>query len=304
MKDRATKIGLWLISAILIGVMAMGFIAYSCEKTETASAAEWSEEKTLTTTIQLPKYILNGVTYSPDYDIIVTYNFNTSRTTLQRILNGIPNIQPDGAISTITAGQSIPMTMSYNNGKTNITLTFTSFNTTALIQENITFLSSVVVISGTKTKAVSALQINWVKGEESNTTSLVSWTTTGVTSQYEIITNNLPTYEQYKYISESGENNNQIYQAGYKEGSQAGYDNAYSQLYESRYNAGYTQGKIDGIESANEYTFLGLLNAVFYAPLKAFVSMLNFEILGVNILTFVTALLTLAVVTTLIKVVL
>lgn len=103
------------------------------------------------------------------------------------------------------------------------------------------------------------------------------------------------TYTSNEYIDVTG---------AYSNGWQSGYEEAYKNLYEPRYQAGYAVGLAEGAANANEYTFLGLLNAVFYAPLKAFVSMLNFEILGVNILTFVTALLTLAVVTTLIKVVL
>lgn len=81
-------------------------------------------------------------------------------------------------------------------------------------------------------------------------------------------------------------------------------NNAYNQGYNEGYNSGIgtaqeaarQQGFNEGVASAGNYTFTGLLNAVFYAPLKAMTGMLNFEILGVNVLAIVTFLLTMAVV--------
>lgn len=82
---------------------------------------------------------------------------------------------------------------------------------------------------------------------------------------------------------------------------QAGYDEGYAKGFETGETKGFAEGEIAGAANANSYTFLGLMNAVFYAPLKAITSMLNFEILGVNLLSLATGILTLAGVIALIK---
>lgn len=75
-------------------------------------------------------------------------------------------------------------------------------------------------------------------------------------------------------------------------------DTSLSEL-SARYDAGYKAGKSDGevigyrrglndgVESANKNTFTSLLNAVFYAPMHTLYSVLNFDILGVNVFNLV-----------------
>lgn len=63
----------------------------------------------------------------------------------------------------------------------------------------------------------------------------------------------------------------------------------------------YNAGKADGIASANQYTFQRLISAVFDVPVQTIYGMFNFEILGVNILNFVLALATLAIVLAIVK---
>lgn len=87
---------------------------------------------------------------------------------------------------------------------------------------------------------------------------------------------------------------------GYKKGEQVGYTDGKQVGYQQGYNAGFNAG---AAESSN-YSFMSLLGAVFDAPISAFRGLLNFEILGVNMSAFVTAMLSLCVVFVLLKLIL
>lgn len=67
------------------------------------------------------------------------------------------------------------------------------------------------------------------------------------------------------------------------------------------YNAGFAAGKTEGIESANDYTFLGLIGAVVDAPLSALTGLLNVEILGINLSTFIFGLIMLSIGVTIVR---
>ena len=76
------------------------------------------------------------------------------------------------------------------------------------------------------------------------------------------------------------------------------------------YNQGYQEGKVagrevgyqEGIKDNGDYTFMGLLGAVFDAPIQAFKGLLNFEILGVDMTAFVSSLFALAIIVVIIKI--
>lgn len=93
--------------------------------------------------------------------------------------------------------------------------------------------------------------------------------------------------------------------------------------YEAGLNAGYAEGQDSmqgAIENArqkgfaeaeamfnngnNDYSFFGLISAVIDVPIKAIRGLLNFDILGVNMFSFVTSLFSLAVVLMIVKLVL
>ncbi len=74
------------------------------------------------------------------------------------------------------------------------------------------------------------------------------------------------------------------YNQGYEEGSKIGYDN------------GYTAGMTAGLEDNTAFTiFNGILN-IAMIPVNFFLSIFNFEILGVNMAGFVSALLTISII--------
>lgn len=325
MKDRATKIGLWLISAILIGIMAMGFIAYSCEKTETASALEIEEQNVVRMVYRPYNMILgniNGGYVTPTQTMetfeewSIEYNMVTGATTIAKITkSNTSNKIVTGSNTYITPGQTVPFYGQYN--KYTQSAQGEPFNILFTISPTTFGLSNFAITNTTtRTTYSSAGNIGYETG-----IYLVGYNEDGDELEYKILniamqrmqggvtagqywsvySQVLGYYINMQYVQTNANVNiDAIYNTGYN----SGYNKATEDLYDTRYNAGYQNGYIQGVAESNEYSFVGLLNAVFYSPLKAFVSMLNFEILGVNILTFVTALLTLAVVTTLIKVVL
>lgn len=91
------------------------------------------------------------------------------------------------------------------------------------------------------------------------------------------------------------------YTNGYNDGLTDGKDIGYTDGYNAGVDIGYGNGYNDGVEHGGNYTFLGLIGAVIDAPVSAFTSLLNFDILGVNILGFISGLLTLALIIFIIK---
>ncbi len=70
------------------------------------------------------------------------------------------------------------------------------------------------------------------------------------------------------------------------------------------YNNGYNVGFNDGVQDSNDYSFLGLMSSVVDVPVKAFTSLFNFEVLGVNLKDFLLGLFGIAVVITILRFVL
>ena len=80
-----------------------------------------------------------------------------------------------------------------------------------------------------------------------------------------------------------------------------GEDTGYQDGYNAGETIGYQNGYNAGVEHGGNYSFMGLIGAVIDAPVSAFTSLLNFELLGVNILGFISGLLTLALIIFIIK---
>lgn len=93
---------------------------------------------------------------------------------------------------------------------------------------------------------------------------------------------------------------NNAYNNGFSNGKSEGYTDGFS----NGKNAGYSNGYSDGVKAAGDYTFLSLLGAVVDAPLQAVSGMLNFNLLGFNMLNFFYALLTCALVIAVIRLIL
>ena len=75
------------------------------------------------------------------------------------------------------------------------------------------------------------------------------------------------------------------YASGYASGKQAGY------------NEGYSRGFANGSQTVgDENQFTALMNAIVFVPINALWNVLNFEVLGVNVFMFVTAVITVLVI--------
>lgn len=94
---------------------------------------------------------------------------------------------------------------------------------------------------------------------------------------------------------------NQGYQTGYESGLNSGKQEGYTNGYNSGYQDGETTGYNNGINTANTYSFSNLLTAVVEAPVNVFIKLLDFNIMGYNLLNIVLGLLTLAIVVLVIK---
>lgn len=95
---------------------------------------------------------------------------------------------------------------------------------------------------------------------------------------------------------------------GYNQGFQEGASSSDNSLYQKGFNIGksqgYSQGYNAGLESANKYTFLNLIASVVDAPIQAVSGLLNFNLLGFNMLNFFYALLTLAIIIAVVRLIL
>lgn len=112
--------------------------------------------------------------------------------------------------------------------------------------------------------------------------------------------------EDYGYREGYGDGND----AGWLDGYATGLDNGYYEGYDrGRYeghNVGFAEGKetgfYEGVASADgQLSFSKMISAVVDVPVRAFHSLLNFEVLGVQMDAFALSLLTVALVVTVLK---
>lgn len=98
------------------------------------------------------------------------------------------------------------------------------------------------------------------------------------------------------------------YENGYRVGYTNGYNNGLknqsgdAKAWQQGYNAGFAAGEASG--GAENASFMGLISAVVDAPIKAFTGLLNFEVFGVNLETFLLALFSIALILSAVRLVL
>lgn len=90
------------------------------------------------------------------------------------------------------------------------------------------------------------------------------------------------------YASGTNDGYNSGYNSGFSEGQSQGYNTGFG----AGRNEGYSSGYTAGIATGKNNNFMSLITAVVDAPIKAFTSLLNFEILGYNMKDLALALLT------------
>lgn len=94
---------------------------------------------------------------------------------------------------------------------------------------------------------------------------------------------------------------NEGYYYGDKDGYDRGYDLGDDDGYLRGYNEGKSQGVAEGVASANNYSFIGMLGAAVDVPVKAITGLLNFDFLGVNMLAFMLGILSIGLILFLIR---
>lgn len=92
----------------------------------------------------------------------------------------------------------------------------------------------------------------------------------------------------------------QGYGQGFNDGVAEGSDSGYASGYSAGRTVGYASGYNAGLDTA-DYSFFDLFGSVIDAPVTVFKDLFNFELLGVNLLSLFTGLLTLAVLIWIIK---
>ena len=89
------------------------------------------------------------------------------------------------------------------------------------------------------------------------------------------------------------------YQAGVNTSQEASYNDGVNAGYRSGYDVGLADGKSlgynNGLSDASHYSFLGLIGAVFDAPIKAFTGLLNFDVFGINASKIILGFLTISI---------
>jgi len=103
-----------------------------------------------------------------------------------------------------------------------------------------------------------------------------------------ITTEDLNEYYDRGYDTGYINGNNEGYQLGFSEGQNQGYNTGFG----AGKNEGYNNGYAAGVTAGGNNNFMSLITAVVDAPIKAFTSLLDFDILGYNMKNLALALLT------------
>lgn len=110
----------------------------------------------------------------------------------------------------------------------------------------------------------------------------------------------LLSYRTYYLSNPSNFGSQESFNAGFEqgraEGLAANQQSVYDKGFEAGKRLGESNGYQQGVQDSNQYTFLNLLGAVVDAPVQTFIGLLNFEILGFNFLSFLTAILTIGLI--------
>lgn len=148
--------------------------------------------------------------------------------------------------------------------------------------ENVTMLSDVVVSADSK-KIVVLITIGNSQPQVLSTTITLQT----LSSAYNVYNTGYdvgnPSERTTNTVYFSGATSSSASQNDYAEGFRAGRIRGDAE--------GYARGKAEGLELADNSTFTDLMNAVFYAPAHTLYSVLNFEVLGVNMFDLFTGVL-------------
>ena len=93
-----------------------------------------------------------------------------------------------------------------------------------------------------------------------------------------------------------------LYDEFYNDGFNDGYSSGDINGFDRGYGVGFNAGQLDA--NSGNYTFIRLIGAVIDAPIEAFKGLLDFDLLGVNMSSFVLAIMSLCVIIVIIRIIL
>ena len=287
-----------LVVAFLLGLVVGWFIPKNSKKGVTASAAE--SEKTYSTSLPLtlpfslnnqPYVFLRGLTIS----VKIATNSNDV-TMFSVVFNGgyddvtVP-VSPTEPSSTNFYIQSFNVDTALVNRQPFKIWSDTQLNVSsdsALVRVKVSYIVSGSGYLGwyftftlsDKTVAVSLKPSN----------GSIPVPVSATVSEFVIPFTSTSYDEGYNAGYTSGQNDgyNSGYNSGFSEGQTQGYDTGFG----AGRNEGYNSGYAAGVAAGGNNNFMSLITAVVDAPITAFTSLLDFDILGYNVKDLALALLT------------
>lgn len=297
LNEKTKKIIAWIMLIIMGILSAIGILTcisgiYSCATKEKAEIRQVYAAENDSITFQLPNMVyrdINKNTWISQFDLYITFTTTISVTAKNKgtgsanQLNGIKintfrtttgDYQYRINVSNLTWAQNTGSGQ-YGTSFTGLLIDFKSNNFTNLGSEK---AQNQITIDKKPTYCLQKNELSYyefggqgVLIEMYIQTENAMWGVTGTSN----------------YINAGYIGNETEYKRGYKDG------NANKEAYGK---AQREAGMQEGIAQANKYSFTGLISAVFDVPIQTLYGMLNFEILGVNILTVITSVLSIGLI--------
>lgn len=240
--------------------------------------------------------------YSANMNVWLTLTFEKINSNINLNIN---LLSLDSTFSANLQNFSVSSTTSGSNSKVWSSEQWVQFNSTFFVKMAFSLASDFDLLSLSSVKIISnnygTTQLEYF--DANNNIFAIAFLHATIDNQFIRYSESDPVI--FPIISPNSSNYAQGYQQGQSDGYNSGYNNGYDTgLSEGRdigYTTGYGAGKADGLALGSDYTFMSFFSAIFDAPIQALTGLLNFEILGINLYNFVTALFTLGLILALIK---
>jgi hypothetical protein len=291
-----------LVVAFLFGLIVGWFIPKNDKKNVTASAAETKKTYSTSLPLTLP-FSLNNLTYVFLHGLTISVEISTNSnavTMFSVVFNGgyddvtVP-VSPTEPSSSNFYVQAFNVETSLFNRQPFRIWSDTQLNVSpdsSLVRVKVSYILSSSGYLGwfftfTLTDKTVTVSLKPPNGSIPVPVSTIA-------SEYVIPFTSTSYDEGYNAGYSSGQNDG--YNSGYNSGFSEGQDQGYTTGFEAGKGAGYNSGYTAGIAAGSNNNFMSLIVAVVDAPIKAFSSLFNFDILGFNMKTFVLSILTAALI--------
>lgn len=287
-----------LVVAFLLGLIVGWFAPKNDKKSVSASAAE--SEKTYSTSLPLTlPFLLNNQPYVFLRGLTISVRISTNSnnvTTFSAVFNGgydditvpVSATEPSATnfyIQSFNIDTSLPNRQPF---KIWSDTQFTVSADSSLVRVKVGYIASGSGYLGWFFSFTLSDKTVTVSLKPSNGSIPVPIST--VVSEYVIPFTSTSYDEGYDagYASGTNDGYNSGYDSGFSEGQSQGYNTGFG----AGKNEGYSSGYAAGVAAGGNNNFMSLITAVVDAPVKAFTSLLDFDILGYNMKDLALALLT------------